>query len=135
MPKFEIQHGEYLIREGLVSYFKSSLNVKSCDGTLTTRRFVVCAKSRLLGVLSLLYKSRSVAFEIPLTALRSIHKKKHGFSHKYVISTHTGSEFVVGFTSAEQWIEAISRAAVEASEGIATRKNGDITEFLRQSND
>lgn len=111
---FDLSDGEKLLTEGLASHLKSIISIDSGYCYLTTKRLVFCKKqmslstlaSPLIGPLvSYFRKQTRITFEIPLENIKSIERKKHGFSYKE--SLHLCSDKTINLQLQDEFMKCI----------------------------
>jgi len=96
---FVLEEGENLLAEGLASHFKSFVSTNLGHCYLTNMRLVFCKKQMTLSILaapglgpvvSALRKQTKITFEIPVNNIKSIDRRKYGFSYKDVLQDDHG---------------------------------------------
>lgn len=123
--KFIPLKDEEVLIDGLASYLKNVVNVISGHAYLTNYRLIFCRKMLLTSMAllggagfgySLGRKQTRITFQIPLSKIKLINKRKYGFSSKYSVETISGEKYNVQFTDEEKWVEILNTLDVNYTE-------------------
>lgn len=130
MAKFILQKNERMYKSGIASYLKSTVNVKSGGGYLTSERFVFATYSSMVGLflgplLQLFTKPNNIDFEFPLSSLRSIHQEKHGLGQKHILTCDRGDSYAMGFRNSPEWYSAFKSVMEDVYPDFQTKQIGD----------
>jgi len=116
--QFSLVSGESILTEGVSTYFKSTMNIMSCNGYLTNYRLVFCDKSPTLAakfflspfsyIPPLFNKSIKMTLQIPISEIESITQGRRG---KYIVKTMSGQIHNLQFPN--KWESIISTFGIK----------------------
>ncbi|MFZ4707621.1 MAG: hypothetical protein ACOYMF_16595 [Bacteroidales bacterium] len=117
--KFSLLPNEHLIFDGVMTYKKSTFETYNSSCYLTNLRLVVCGFAFkgfiLIGPLAqlipLLFKLKSITFQIPFVDITNLQKSKHGLADKLTFKTKDGNEYILLLGSKkEKWLTSLRNA-------------------------
>lgn len=133
-----LSNGEKLILDGKGVYYTSAITAATGTAYLTSQRFIFnkvsMAKMGLLGGFATFTEGNVRVFDIQLTDIINIKRKKIALNTKYTFVTKDGKEYSIAFSSEhEHWITLIldtikqytSNTVTEEKEGFQITSPND----------
>ena len=126
-----LSNGEKLIQDGKGSYYTSAITAATGTAYLTSQRFIFnkvsMAKMGLFGAFATFTEGNVPVFDIPLTDILNIKRKKLPLVTKYTFVTKDGKEYSVAFACGhEQWITLILDTIKQYTSNTVTEDNEPI---------
>lgn len=98
---------EKVVMKGLCNRIKGALNVQNGRGVLTNQRFIYSRHklSKIIAIGALVNLTQGdYEFEIPVSAIASVSRGKHGFSSNVlVVATKDGTSYRFAVTKYLEW--------------------------------
>ena len=70
-------------------------------------------------------KATKITFQIPISQIKSINRKKYGFGSKYTILTDAGGQYVIQFTQENKWKIALRSLGINPDPAAGPAPNED----------